>query len=427
MSSQASPAPAGELSRASPVAVSSAQALSQPALPKLPLPKGPVFGWAALRHRPAPTLPSVEDLPQLRFTTSGRAAIHQALQLLKLPAGSAVLLPTYHCPTMVAPVLMLGLQPTYFGIDSEGLPELASITAAQATEARAMLVSHYFGLPRSLAAVRAWCDERGIALIEDCAHSYFGQAGERAIGHWGDYATASVSKFFPVPEAGVLASATRQLPASTLQPQSFKAQLKAWVDVLEIGTRHRRLAGLQALLAPLFRLKSGPVSTRVAPAPAADTSADELMQGCDMGRISAKPLALSLLLREHLPQDRIIALRQRNFALYEQWLGEHNAMPGLGKNGIADCAPYVYPFWVEDADRIYHALREQGLPVFRWDRLWPGTPELPQDQGRRWSRHLLQLLCHQDLGSDDVQHTARQLLSLLPQRQHPSQQEVSPT
>ncbi len=393
---------------------------------KMPLPKGPVFGWAALRHLPAPTLPSVEDLPQLRFTTSGRAAIHQALQLLKLPAGSAVLLPTYHCPTMVAPVLMLGLRPVYFGIDANGLPDLAGITPAQAAEARAMLVSHYFGLPRSLAAVRAWCDERAIALLEDCAHSYFGQAGERAIGGWGDYATASVSKFFPVPEAGVLASRTRPLPASELQPQSFKAQLKAWVDVLEIGTRHRRLAGLQALLAPLFRLKSGPVSHRVAPAPAADTSAEELMQGCDMGRIAAKPLALSLLLRQHLPQDRIIALRQRNFALYEQLLGEHNAMRGLAAQGIAGCAPYVYPFWVEDADRIYHALREQGLPVFRWDRLWPGTPELPQDHGRRWSRHLLQLLCHQDLGSEDVQHTARQLLFLLQPPQKQTQQETSP-
>ncbi|MEH0165822.1 DegT/DnrJ/EryC1/StrS family aminotransferase [Roseateles microcysteis] len=390
------------------------------------MPKGPVFGWAALRHLPAPTLPSVEDLPQLRFTTSGRAAIYQALQLLKLPAGSAVLLPTYHCPTMVAPVLMLGLRPVYFGLNAEGLPDLAGISHDEATEAGAMLVSHYFGLPRSLAAVRDWCDQQGIALIEDCAHSYFGQAGERPIGRWGDYATASVSKFFPVPEAGVLASATRPLPDSALRPQGAKAQLKAWVDVLEIGTRHGRLAGLQALLAIFFRLKSGPVSRRVAPAPAAGTSAEDLMLGCDMGRIAAKPLALSMLLREHLPRDRIIALRQRNFALYEQMLGEHNAMRDFAAQGIADCAPYVYPFWVEDADRVYHALRERGLPVFRWDRLWPGTPKLPQDHGRRWSHHLLQLLCHQDLDDNDIQQTARQLLSLLQPPQEQPQQESSP-
>lgn len=401
-------------------------AQAQGAAPALPLPKGPVFGWAALRRLPAPALPSVEDLPELRFTTSGRAAIHQALQLLKLPPGSAVLLPTYHCPTMVAPVLLLDLQPLYFGIDSQGLPDLSSIDPEQAAQAKAMLVSHYFGLPRSLAVVRQWCDAHGIALIEDCAHSYFGRAGERAIGAWGDYATASVSKFFPVPEAGVLASAKRPLPRLSLKPQGFKAQLKALVDVLEIGTRHRRLGGLQALLAPLFRLKSGPVPTRVAPAPAAETTADDLMRGCDMGRIAAQPLALSLLLREHLPQDRIIALRQRNFALYEQLLGEQNSMRALSVGSIEGCAPYVYPFWVEDADRVYHALREQGLPVFRWDRLWPGTPVLAQDQGRRWSRHLLQLLCHQDLGSDDVRRTAQQLLSLLQHQSSKSQQEASP-
>lgn len=404
-----------------PTAPASGQAKTQP------LPKGPVFGWAALRGLPAPVLPSIEDLPQLRFTTSGRAAIHQALQLMKLPAGSSVLLPTYHCPTMVAPVLMLGLQPLYFGIDEQGLPDLAGIKAEEAAQAKAMLVSHYFGLPRSLAAVRQWCDGHGIALIEDCAHSYFGQAGERAIGAWGDYATASVSKFFPVPEAGVLASSRHTLPPPTLKPQGFKAQLKAWVDVLEIGTRHRRLAGLQALLAPLFHLKSGPTPTQVAPAPSPEASAEDMMRGCDMGRIGARPLALSLLLREHLPESRIIALRQRNFTLYEQLLGEHNPMRGLSTGGIEACAPYVYPFWVEDADRVYHALREQGLPVFRWDRLWPGTPALERDHGRRWSRHLLQLLCHQDLGSQDVQRTAAQLLSLIQSSPSKPPQEVSPS
>lgn len=396
------------------------------ASPVPPLPKGPVFGWAALRNLPATALPSVEDLPQLRFTTSGRAAIHQALQLLALPAGSAVLVPTYHCPTMIAPVLMLGLKPSYFGIDAEGLPDLASVSTEHAAVARAMLVSHYFGLPRSLATVRAWCDARGIILIEDCAHSYFGHAGERPIGHWGDYATASVSKFFPVSEAGVLASARRPLPTATLQAQSLRAELKGCVDVLEIGTEHRRLAGLQALMSPVFRLKSGPRPRMVAPAPSASASVADLMQGCDMARVSARPLALSMLLCQHLPRGRIITLRQRNFGLYARLLNEHNSMRDLCTGDTSGTAPYVYPFWVEDADRVYHALREQGLPVFRWDRLWPGTPELPQDQGRRWSRHLLQLLCHQDLGSDDVQHTARQLLSLLQPPQKQSQQETSP-
>ena len=37
------------------------------------------------------------------------------------------------------------------------------------------------------AEVRAWCDAQSIALIEDCAHSFFGTAGNRPVGAWGDY------------------------------------------------------------------------------------------------------------------------------------------------------------------------------------------------------------------------------------------------
>ncbi|MBK9574239.1 MAG: DegT/DnrJ/EryC1/StrS family aminotransferase [Rhodoferax sp.] len=53
-------------------------------------------------------------------------------------------------------------------------------------------------------------------MIEDCAHCFFGQAGERPIGAWGDFATASLTKFFPVPEGGLLASSSRPLPGLAL-------------------------------------------------------------------------------------------------------------------------------------------------------------------------------------------------------------------
>src|SRR5665647_522848 len=112
---------------------------------------------------------------------------------------------------MVAPVLLAGLNVACFGIHGDGLPKLDTIDAAIASQSKAMLVSHYFGLPNSLAEVRQWCDEHGVALIEDCAHCYFGEAGERPVGAWGDFAAASLSKFLPVPEGGLLASAHRPI------------------------------------------------------------------------------------------------------------------------------------------------------------------------------------------------------------------------
>lgn len=377
------------------------------------LPKGPVLGWSSFRRVDAPGIPSIEDLPYTAFTTSGRSAIYQALLQMQLPAGSLVLVPSYHCPTMVAPVLLAGHRPAYFAIRPDGLPHLEGIPESLAGTARAMLVSHYFGIAQSLQGVRAWCDARGIALVEDCAHCYFGQAGDRPIGAWGDYSTASLSKFFPVPECGVLASASHPIQRLQLTAQSIKAEVKGCIDVLEVAARHRRLPGLNGLLRFGFSLKQrlarpAPASAGPAPAPA-----DAMMAISDMGRIARRPLGASLAIRRILPRGRVIARRQRNFAIYlELFAGLPGTRP-IVMAPVEPVAPYVFPLWVDNADVIYHAMRLEGLPVFRWDRLWPGVPVLPDDTGPLWSRHLIQFLCHQDLSEDDIRRTAGRLIEML--------------
>lgn len=196
-------------------------------------PTRPTFGWDNLSGATAAGLPAVDDLPHTRLLTSGRAALFAAMKALGVGTGDTVLAPSYHCPTLVAPLRAAGATVQFYPLGADGLPQLDDITPAAGT--RALVVAQLFGLPRSLAAVRGWCDAHGIALVEDCAHSFFGQAGERAVGHWGDLATASLSKFFPVPEGGLLASAL-PLPPQALGPAGAKAQVKAWVDLLELGS-----------------------------------------------------------------------------------------------------------------------------------------------------------------------------------------------
>ncbi len=379
-------------------------------------PRGPVLDWSSLAQRESPALPSVADLRHTALVTSGRAAIYQALRALHLAPGSTVLVPSYHCPTMVAPVVVAGLSARFFGLRTDGLPDLDRIDPDCAKSAKAMIVSHYFGRSQSLAEVRQWCDQRGIALIEDCAHCFFGQAGDRPIGAWGDYATASLTKFFPVPEGGLLASNTRALSALALSRPGLKAQLKGWLDVLELASQHHRLAGLGDLLRPLFRLKnarrappSAPAARATAPTP------DTMLADSDMARVDQAPLWATRVLSA-VPRARIVTQRQQNFAAYARHFeAVRGARPlfAVSNPAPAPAAPYVFALWVDDADRVYQALRDQHLPVFRWDRIWPGTPTLAGDQGPLWSRHVLQLLCHQDLDQADIERTARAVLALL--------------
>ena len=384
-----------------------------------PLPRGPILDWSSFGIVDAPGISSVEDLPHTAFTTSGRAAIFQALLQLGISANSSVLVPTYHCPTMVAPVILANLKPAYFGLHPNGLPNLDTIDDATAKQCSAMIVSHYFGIARSLAVVRQWCDERGIALIEDCAHCYFGEAGVRPVGAWGDFSTASLSKFFPVSEGGLLASAYRPVSKLRLRKQSLKAQLKGWGDVLELATRHQRLAGINHVLALLIRLKNSRLTaTKVNDQDSlSESSAESMMRYCDMSRIGQAPLWASTVLNAVLPRGRIIARRQQNFARYAgHFEYVQSARPLFPSNAAqtSHIAPYVFPLWVDDPDPVYQILRERNMPVFRWDRIWPGTPALKEDVGALWSHHVLQLLCHQDLNQADVDRTSRVILSLLP-------------
>jgi selenocysteine lyase/cysteine desulfurase len=380
------------------------------------LPKGPVLDWASLRGPAAAGLPGLEQAPHRLYTTSGRAALYQALQQMKLPAGSVVLVPTYHCPTMVAPIVQAGHKPVFFAINANGLPALDAIAETVRRQARAIIVAHYFGIAQSLASVRAWCDANQILLIEDCAHCLFGQAGERLVGQWGDYATASLTKFLPVPEAGLLASYHHAVPAA-LPSQGAVAQIKGWVDTLERAHRADRLRGLGWLLGSLLALKNrgatrpqGPSVHQ--PVSAAQISVAQAVSDCDMSRTGLAPLALARWLIRWLPRSRIVARRQANGAQLREALagmkGAH-VLPG----GHSPGAPYALPVWVNDAERVYQALRQQGIAVFRWDHCWPGTPKDPSDQGPLWSQHVLQLLVHQDLDSTDLARTASALRTLI--------------
>lgn len=388
------------------------------ALPVL-LPRAPVLDWSSFKGTAPLRIACIDNAPHTAYTTSGRAALYQALLQLRLPAGSTVLVPTYHCPTMVAPVICAGLKPAFFGVQADGLPALDTIDAATASQAGAIIVAHYFGLPRSLAGLRAWCDRNDLALIEDCAHSFFGQAGDRPVGHWGDYATASLSKFFPVPEAGLLASATREIARMSLAAPGIRAQVKGWVDVLEVAVDHDRLGGLNRLLGPIFGLKNhGPKEATTESA--TDRSSEKTMlQICDMRRIGDAPLGISMMLNRVLPRGRIATRRKDNFALYAQYFADvAGARPAYASMPEA-VAPYVFPLWVDDAERVYRSLHARRFPVFRWDRIWPGTPRLAGDVGPLWSQHILQLLCHQDLSAADVECTAYAVLELLQSARSP--------
>lgn len=367
-----------------------------------PTPRLPVFGWEALRGAAGTEQPCLLDLPGRYFTTSGRASILLALEAIGVGAGDSVLLPTYHCPTMAAPAQTLGATPRFYALDETGAPMLHALEPSALPGVKAMLVAHLFGLPQPMAKVRRWCDERGIALIEDCAHAMFGSSDGRPVGSWGNAAIGSLTKFLPVPEGGCLVLQPG-LAEPRLRSRGLLAQVKAGVDIVEEGARHGRLAGLNSLITtPLDAMRG----LRGASTTQSDT--DEKPSAIESGfAMALEPAhsALTLACRfvaKRMPRRRIAQYRRENYrALVEALSGIAGLWP-LRPDLPGDAVPYVFPLWVDEPDPGYQRLRSQGIPIFRWDRLWPTTPRLPGDRGIEWSHHVIQIACHQDLLEADL-------------------------
>ncbi|UXH80152.1 DegT/DnrJ/EryC1/StrS family aminotransferase [Roseateles amylovorans] len=400
------------------------------ATPATATPRLPVMGWETFRGARDAPLPSLLAHPRHRLTTSGRAAILLALECVGVGPDDVVLVPSYHCPTMVAPVLTLGAQAVFYPIDEHGAPRLDWLQTHAPARAKAMLATHYFGLPQPMDANRAWCDARGIALIEDCAHAMFGRSGARAVGAWGDVAIASLTKFFPTPEGGILAINRDDLALPVLTPASPLQQVKAAADILHMGASHDRLTGLNGLIRGVFALRGllrrpAPVPIAPAAAPIGDTTTtatpavDERIEDVDANMalidlpLSHRALtAASGWISTRVPRQRIVEARRRHYEVLLQAFqgdaGFHPLLPHLP----ADSAPYVFPLWVRTPDPGYLEMRRLGVPVSRWDRLWPGVPALPGDTGVAWSHHVLQLACHQDLTDADLRGIVAQVRRL---------------
>ncbi|MBB4844150.1 dTDP-4-amino-4,6-dideoxygalactose transaminase [Paucibacter oligotrophus] len=377
--------------------------MSRPATASIP--RLPVLDWHTFSGSKHSSTPCLLDLPQAQLTHSGRASILLALEMLGLGRGDRVLVPTYHCPTMIAPVIQRQAQALFYPLRADGSPDLDWIARQDLGGVRAILAAHFFGIPQHLAPLRAWCDERGIRLIEDCAHALFGVSDGQAVGSWGDLAIASLTKFLPVPEGGCLIN-NRLLGQAfpSLASPGAKSQLKAAFDIVHVGVNHGRLKGLNrpfsGLLSLLQRFKRR--GEALAPAQAA---ADDYAESfdIDLGQSHRALTAASRCMAQYAPRERIVEGRRQQYRFFAQAFAGSQAFRPLMPQLPEHCAPYVFPLWVDDPDPGYFELRRLGLPVSRWDRLWPEVGEIAGDHGQQWSHHILQLACHQDLSQQELQ------------------------
>ena len=133
------------------------------------------------------------------------------------------------------------------------------------------------------------------------------------------------------------------------------------------------------MLRAIFAIKNGlrrdrGVPSTVAMAPEVSYTDSRAMLDCDMERADEYPLWISRRLFGWMSRQRIVERRRENYRAYADALSRAPGVRALHPTLPEAAAPYAFAVLVDDAERVYHALRSQGMPVYRWDRVWPRTP-----------------------------------------------------
>lgn len=125
----------------------------------------------------------------LVFINSATAGLHLAAELLGLGPGDDVVLPSISFVGAANAVAARGARPVFCDVDPHSLnPTVEDLTRAFTPATRAVLVLHYGGYPGDIAAIAAFCRERGVPLIEDAACAVASSVDGTACGTFGDIA-----------------------------------------------------------------------------------------------------------------------------------------------------------------------------------------------------------------------------------------------
>ncbi|MCB1802242.1 MAG: aminotransferase class I/II-fold pyridoxal phosphate-dependent enzyme [Gammaproteobacteria bacterium] len=374
--------------------------------PPAAIPLTPTIGWSGLGHA-AGAYSSLLDIPHV-CVSAGRAAIALALQHAGIGRGDEVLVPAYHCESMIAPVEHVEAQPVYYRIGRDTHVDLDDIAGKITPSTRAILATHYFGFDQVMQPLRELCDRHELILIEDCAHAFFCGRKENAIGRFGDYAIGSAMKFFPLFDGGLLASSRHRLDDIDLFQPSWSLEAKGTISILEYAMRYGRLKLVSLPLRAAVALKDtvwgatkkllrNRIDGSFAP------SSSEGGYALEPKWINARMSRVSRLILKRTDTDRIGDGRRHNYQHIVDALADVPGIAPLFPALPGDVVPLVVPMVVDNPSVMFPRLKHAGVPIWRFgEYLYPEIDESVCSNTLFLSRHVFQFPCHPELRPDEI-------------------------
>ncbi|MCP4381242.1 MAG: DegT/DnrJ/EryC1/StrS family aminotransferase [Hyphomicrobiales bacterium] len=114
---------------------------------------------------------------------SGSAAVHCAVAAIDPEPGEEIITTPITDMGALTPILFQGAIPVFADVDPRSYNLTAdSIASVISERTRAIVVTHLFGHPAEMAAIRELGEKHGIPIIEDCAQAFLAETADGLVG-----------------------------------------------------------------------------------------------------------------------------------------------------------------------------------------------------------------------------------------------------
>lgn len=329
-----------------------------------PPPSQPQLHWSGLfRSGAGATWEGLEGSARVRLTHSGRGAIYQYFAGLRQsgnPKGSrrVVLVPAFHCPTVVDPILHAGYEVRFYAIDADMRIDVEDFLRKLDAGVAAAVFIRFFGFAETDLRLVAACRTAGARIVEDCCHSFL-SANPVRLAHSGADATMySFWKLAPsLVGGGVLLNAYEQAP--TLPPQAAPSARDSKARMKQLG---RQLLERPLDLAARV-LKRGSHNATALASPAIRKPADQAYpydraaSSWRMPRSAKRILACADL-------EHIVGARRRNYQRLASALRPTPHLSVMRRSLAEDTCPWGLPVLLHKRAERDYMIRSRGVPLF---------------------------------------------------------------
>ena len=346
------------------------------------------------------------------WTFSGRVALYHGLPHIDLPPRSVILVPNYHQGVEIDALLAAGYRLRYYRVSERLEIDMADVERRLDAQVSALYVIHYFGFPQPLARLRAFCDTRGLKLIEDCSLALFSRDGSQWLGSAGDIAIYSVYKTLPLPHGGYLISKGTH-PAPDLDGAPLRSTVMQTMDLIN---QTLRVTGWTAVERAMTRTTRALKRALRWNRPATIQSGVALWDSRLVRHAASRWVRAWMRL---VDRDRVIARRRRNFSRLAWQL-----------NGLVSCpfvelpqgvCPLFFPIMVPNKKQFQRDLAALGIEsVNLWDASHSSCPPELAAEVTHWRDHCLEVPIHQELSESTIDRIAA-AVSIVWERHRPPQ------